>query len=426
MKKLLSPLLLFFVCISFFVNAQKVTYYEHIAPIIYKNCSFCHRPNQSAPFDLLTYEDIAKRAKMIDYVIDSRFMPPWRADTTYRRFVDERILTDEQVTQIKDWIKAGKPKGDIKKVPPKPDFYSRSGLGTPDLVIKLPNPFPLKGENRDTVVHFVLPYEIANDTNVRAFEFVPGNPKAVHHANAKVISTKNVPADHEWDFMKPDSFADFNMAYYDGWVPGALPRNWPEGFGFRMPKKGVVLLQVHYAPSSIAQEDQSQINIFFTDKRATRPLEVFNLGSNGGVAEPEPPLMLPPESVKSFTIRADVAKDLSYLYLNPHMHCLGKEMKAYAVPPKGDTIPLIWIKEWDFRWQDFYKPKNIIKIPKGSVIYVHATFDNTAANPANPNNPPKRVVQGPNTTDEMMSIIIMSVEYKEGDENIRLKSDLHY
>jgi hypothetical protein len=138
------------------------------------------------------------------------------------------------------------------------------------------------------------------------------------------------------------------------------------------------------------------------------------------VVSPSPNL----NSIKNFTVTAEVAKDLSYLALNPHMHFLGKEMKAFAVTPANDTIPLVWIKNWDFRWQEFYKPVSLIKIPKGSHINIYATFDNTSTNPSNQYDPPRQVVQGANSTDEMMSLIVMSVEYKYGDELIQLKPDL--
>jgi hypothetical protein len=302
-------------------------------------------------------------------------------------------------------------------------------------------------------------YSIPTDTNVLAFEFTPGNPKAVHHANTWVfpdtseydrfytrIYPELVPypaqiADTtplEMPFIIyipvldsniplstfPDFFPRVAPLYYDGWVPGTSARTWPEGFGFRLPSKGVIIMQLHYGPSPIELEDQSMVNIFFTDKKVTRMIESYNIGSSGGIAEPTPKLLLPPDSVRSFEITAETVKDLSYMALNPHMHFLGKEMKAFAITPDNDTIPLVWIRHWDFRWQEFYKPISLIRIPKGSLIKVFATFDNRSSNPSNQYSPPREIIQGPNSTDEMMSLIVMSVEYQPGDEKIFLKPDL--
>src|SRR5438034_1215009 len=57
-----------------------VTFNGEIAPIIYKNCSSCHRPGEAAPFPLLSYEDVVKKSKMIVKVTKSRSMPPWKAE----------------------------------------------------------------------------------------------------------------------------------------------------------------------------------------------------------------------------------------------------------------------------------------------------------------------------------------------------------
>jgi hypothetical protein len=152
-------------------------------------------------------------------------------------------------------------------------------------------------------------------------------------------------------------------------------------------------------------------------------IESYNIGSGGGIAEPEPKLILPPDSVKRFVVTTETTRDQSYLALNPHMHYLGKEMKAVAITPANDTIPLVWIRNWDFRWQEFYKPLSLIKIPKGSLIRITATFDNSAGNPENRNSPPRQVVSGAASTDEMMSLIVMSVDYEPGDEAVQLASD---
>lgn len=119
-----------------------------------------------------------------------------------------------------------------------------------------------------------------------------------------------------------------------------------------------------------------------------------------------------------------VSRDLSLLTLNPHMHLLGKSFLAYAVDTKGDTIPLIKIPRWDFRWQYFYTFKHMLRIPKGSTIYCEGEFDNTANNENNPFDPPQTIT-GYNgsmkTTDEMFQFIISYLVYQPGDEKMSLE-----
>ena len=437
-------------------NGQgKLTFYKDIRPIMLKNCVSCHRQGQSAPFPLVTYNDVVKHATTIKYATGTGYMPPWKADTAYRKFVDQRILTASEIEQIAQWIQNGAPAGDAP-AGDVPTLNTNSNLGKPDLILKASEQFTVPGINQDTVAYFVMHYTIPSDTNVVAFEFVPGDPRAVHHSNTWVFPEEseydrfyqqqqeflpsplllpNEPSPYDLllnalasvsfgeGFQYPAFFPKVHPLYYDGWVPGASARTWPPGFGFRLPSRGIVIMQLHYGPTAIERHDQSSVNIFFTDKTVTHMIESFNIGSGGGIAEPEPKLTLPPDSVKSFVVTTEITRDLSYLALNPHMHYLGKEMKAFAITPANDTIPLVWIKQWDFRWQEFYKPLSIIKIPQGSILKIFATFDNTANNPANHFSPPREVNGGSNSTDEMMSLIIMSTDYQQGDENILLRSD---
>ena len=89
----------------------------------------------------------------------------------------------------------------------------------------------------------------------------------------------------------------------------------------------------------------------------------------------------------------------------PHMHLLGKSMKAWAELPNGSVQPLIWVKDWDFNWQLNYLLKEPLSLPKGTVIKMESIYDNSSDNPFNPSNPPKRVRFGEETTDEMMLLI---------------------
>jgi hypothetical protein len=93
--------------------------------------------------------------------------------------------------------------------------------------------------------------------------------------------------------------------------------------------------------------------------------------------------------------------DLEVLGVTPHMHFLGKSMRVWATLPDASEVKLIRIDDWDFNWQGQYQFKQRVKLPKGTVIHLAAEFDNSAENPNNPNEPPKDVKWGEQTTDEM-------------------------
>src|SRR5947199_9436491 len=84
--------------------AQTVTYSEHIAPLLYNNCVKCHRPNQVAPFSLLTYEDAARHGRDMMIQTQSRYMPPWKPEPGWTAYRDERRLPPGQIAPIKPWV----------------------------------------------------------------------------------------------------------------------------------------------------------------------------------------------------------------------------------------------------------------------------------------------------------------------------------
>jgi hypothetical protein len=421
----------------------KVTFSEHIAPIIFTHCSKCHRPGEPGPFPLLRYSDVASRGQLIKAATQSRYMPPWPADPTYRHFVGENVLTQGQVALIARWVDQGTPQGDPRRQPKLPAFPKGSQLGKPDLVVRMPTPYHIAGDATDHFLSMKLPFSIPSDTFVRAIEFVPGNSKLVHHVNAHLVTYPDgtrrdltrgpwyVEAGHD----SPEALQRLDLRGDDGvtppltlsvtnYLPGALPTLYPEGIGgFRLTKKGYLLLHhIHYGPSTSDQTDRSYFNIFFDSLPPRRPTYTLLLGTLGR-SPVVPPLVVPPDSMKTFRTQFTLPVDISVLTINPHMHLLGKTFLAYAVTPTGDTIPLVRIKRWDFRWQYFYTFEKILKLPRGTTIYAEALYDNTVNNPNNPFHPPRVVrEQGGSmrTTDEMFQCIITMMPYQEGDENIRL------
>jgi hypothetical protein len=209
------------------------------------------------------------------------------------------------------------------------------------------------------------------------------------------------------------------------YLPGGVsPAGYPDRIGgWKLSRRGAFLLRdIHYGPSPVDTEDQSYFNVFFTDKPPVRPTMEMQLGTLG-ISEIIPPLIIPPNEIKTFTTKTVIDQDISILTVEPHMHLLGKSMKAFAATPDGQTIPLINIPKWDFRWQYFYTFPRMVKVPKGSTIAAIAVYDNTANNPNNPFSPPRTVI-GTNgsmrVTDEMFQFILRYLPYKPGDENISL------
>ncbi len=427
---------------------ENPTFSGDIAPLFYNNCVPCHRPGEAGPFSLITYKDIKKRSETIKYVVETRYMPPWPADPNYRHFVGERYLSDAQIEMLITWIDNGLPIGDSSNIPDPPDYPQGSQMGEPDMVIEMQDSFLIRGINLDHFVFIKIPFELERDTFIRLMEFVPGNRQLAHHMNghlinylphkkANHITGKNVVfpdslgalnAYKEMDIFNDDGSMPELKTLVCNYLPGVSPVVFPEDLGgFRVSKKATFFMQdMHYGPTSIDQWDKSKINIFFAKKRPKRIPHETQMGTLG-ISKIEPPLIIPPDTVMTFITKYQVSEAISLLMVNPHMHLLGREFKAYAVTLKKDTIPLVKIDKWDFRWQYYYKFQKMVKIPAGATLIAEGIFDNTLDNPFNPFFPP-RLVREPEksmkTTDEMFQFIFTYLPYEEGDENISLEVDL--
>lgn len=392
--------------------APTPTFAKDVAPILYRNCAGCHRPGEVGPFSLLDYKDAAKRAELLKEVTTARQMPPWPAEPGYGHFLNERRLTDAEVATIAAWADAGAPEGDPKDLPPAPTFPEGWQLGTPDLVLTVSEAFNVPADGPDLFRCFVVPIDLPENRTVAAVEFRPGNPKVVHHALFFLDSTG---AARKKDEASPGpGFPSFGGPGFlptgslGGWAPGSMPRRLADGLGLRLPKGSDLALQVHYHPSGKPETDRSTLGIYFTKAPAQR-IVVGQRLVNRQIDIP------PGEAHYQRTAQLEVPVDLKVIGITPHMHLIGREMKVRAIRPDGTEEPLIWIRDWDFNWQGQYTYAEPVRLPAGTRIELTASYDNSADNPRNPSDPPRRVRFGEQTTDEMLFCFLQVVPDRMAD-----------
>lgn len=425
--RLLNALLSFLMVLIFsHVGIGQITYTKDIAGIVYNKCTSCHRPGEIGPFPMTNYNEVKGRAGTIKYVVSNRYMPPWKANFEYQHYLSENYLTDEEIKAISDWVDGGMPYGNASEEPPLPIFPDGSSLGKPDLVLSFSQSHVHKGNRRDEYRYFVLPTGLTEDKVLKAIELRAGNKKIVHHAlffedtngKARQFDAKTP----EYGFEGVSGFTNDDVILYNqypGYAPGQKPLFFPDGIGQKLSKGSDLVLQVHYAPTSTDQLDSTTVNIFFAKKeeKVERMVDDEIMLPFHLVTGPWS-FVIFANTKKTFEGRMTILEDRSLMGIFPHMHMLGKSWEVWLEKPNGTKENLIKIDNWDFNWQSNYYFKKYIVAPKGSVIIAKATYDNTKDNPVNPNNPPKNVSWGENTTDEMFYLPILSVPYQKGDENI--------
>ncbi len=392
-----------------------VTYNRDIAPILIAHCVECHRPGEVAPFSLLTYEDAAKRATFLAEITSTRAMPPWKAEIGHGRFLGERRLTDQQISLLDRWAKSGVAEGDAADKPPLPNFPSGWRLGKPDLELTAPDSITVPAGGEDVFQHWIIPLDLPEDKTVVGFEFRPGNPAVVHHS---ILFLDSSGMGRQKDAETPEpgytTFGSIGIptaGIIGVWTPGMTPRFFPNGSGMVVRKGTDLVLQLHMHPSGKEETDRSSVALYFADKPVERTLSrsPFVVGSI---------LIDIAAGDANHTVHSSVTvpTDITLISILPHMHLIGKDMKLTATLPDGREESLIWIKDWNFYWQDNYVYHEPLKLPAGTKLDIVCHYDNSADNPLNPKSPPERVFFGNGSSDEMCFGIFQLIVDNPRDE----------
>ena len=391
--------------------AAQVTFARDVAPIVFEHCVPCHRADEVGPFPLTSYREVRQRASQIADVTARRIMPPWKARGP-TAFLGARTLTDAQIATLRDWVAGGALEGNPSDLRPLPEAISGWRLGVPDLVVRMPQPYMLAPDGADVFRTFAIPIPTTTMKYVRAIEFNPGTARAVHHANLGVDRTRSSRHLDDLDAepgysggMVPD--ASYPPGHMLGWTPGQRPRPSPEGSAWRLDAGSDLVVQLHLQPTGRPEPVQVSVALFFTDRPPTRTPIGLRLGSQTIDIAPGA------EYVVTDSYRLPV--DVEVHAIQPHAHNLGRRMQASATLPDGSTRGLIEIDDWDFRWQDVYRYAAPILLPRGTTISMRFVYDNSAANPRNPFNPPRRIVWGQNTSDEMGDLWIQVIPTTPAD-----------
>jgi Tfp pilus assembly protein PilF/mono/diheme cytochrome c family protein len=393
-----------------------VTFNRDVAPLVFANCSTCHRPGGSASFSLLTYADVKRRAQAIATATLTRYMPPWKPEAGAGEFVDVRRLTDAQIDVFQQWLAQGTVEGDPAQLPPLPSWSSEWSLGKPDLVLTMDRPYSLRAGGEDMYRHFVIPIPIPANRYIKAWEFRPGNPRVVHHATMEIDRSG---ASRGLDERDPEPGYEGLIAhsaaapdgYFLDWAPGHTPYVAPAGMAIPLQPASDLVLMLHLRPSGKPESVQASIALYFTDAAPTRVPALLRLTRQD---------LDIPRGEKSFVVTSSyvlpVAVDL--ITVQPHAHYLARQVESSATLPDGSTKRLLSITDWDFNWQGVYRYVTPVPLPAGTSVSMRWTYDNSADNPFNPGRPPKRVRYGQRTSDEMSELWFQVVPGSQKDRDI--------
>jgi tetratricopeptide (TPR) repeat protein/mono/diheme cytochrome c family protein len=386
------------------------TYASDIEPILQRQCVGCHRTGDIAPFSLESYDDARSRGRAIADATARRYMPPWKPAAGYGGpFVGARGLTDDEIGTIAKWVESGMPRGEGS--PAQPERLAEWRLGPPDLVVTLDNPYILAGDGPDIFRNFAIPVPLAGEKYVAAVDFSPGG-RAIHHVNIR-FDQSAASRERDAEDRTPGYDGAISMSarypdgYFLGWTPGQSPLRSAPGMAWRLAPGTDLVLQMHLRRTGKPEEIRPRVAFYFTAEAPTRTPLALRLGKqNIDIAPGEQYLI-----ADAYQLPVDV----ELLAIHPHAHYRAREIRATADLPDGTRRWLLRIDDWDFNWQDVYRFAAPVALPKGTTIRMLFSYDNSETNPRNPDRPPRRVIFGQNSTDEMGDLWLQVVTATDAD-----------
>ncbi|MBY0488840.1 MAG: cytochrome c [Gemmatimonadaceae bacterium] len=401
---------------------------KDVAPVLYKNCASCHRPGGIGPFSMLDADTVKAYAKDIRDAVSTGYMPPWHADGPRGVFSNDRRLADLDRQAILRWIDDGAKVGNKRALPPTPVFDSQWEIGTPDAVFTMNEPFTVPASGTVEYQYFEIPTNFTEDKWVQAIEIMPGSREVVHHvlvyarapqapppagaaapgaaspgsgapAAARPAAKPAVEFDANNEFTDPPRKDPRNAPpmrvgnLIGTTAPGTNVVRFPEGTALRVRAGTTLVFQMHYTAHGHERQDRTSVGFQFA-KAAPQEQVIASNFLNGKFTLPagQKDVMVP----STITINEPVK-----IYgLFPHTHLRGTRWQYTLEKPDGTSEIILDVPRYDFNWQTYYMFAKPLEIPAGAKITSKAWYDNSAANPHNPD-PKVDVRWGDQTWEEM-------------------------
>ena len=387
------------------------TFSKDVAPILYNNCTNCHRPGEIGPMSLLTYADARPWAKAIATRVGNGTMPPWHADPSHGEYLNDRRLSAKDKETLLQWVSDGAPEGDPTDLPPQPKYAEGWMIGQPDVVLTMQEDYPIPITGTLEYKFFEVPTNFTEDTFIQGVEVRPGNRAVVHHVIVYMRSPQPQPRLTAFSFAPgmnksptPEQIKakrDLNDrpaprvlgGWLGGFAPGQGVRVYQAGTALRVPAGSVLIISMHYTANGKETTDRTSVGLVLAKEPPRRevlvvPLQNQNFTLKAGAPETR------------VDAEMTLQQDVTLWSALPHTHVRGKRWEIAAVSPDGEAKTILGVPKYDFNWQTDYVFKEPLRLAKGTKLRTSAWYDNSPANKSNPD-PTVDVTWGDQTWEEM-------------------------
>jgi mono/diheme cytochrome c family protein len=380
-------------------DAAQVTFARDVAPILQKNCQQCHQPGSIGPMSLTTFEEVRPWARAIKQRVVAGEMPPYRYDrhVGIQDLKYDLRLTEAEIQTIARWVDSGSPLGNRADLPapltfPDPNEWAfAKTFGAPDVIVKT-KPFSLPARGQDVWWRPIVPTGVTQDRCIKAVSVKPSlkGRAAAHHANSELVEFDQKTG----EYKETERVSEYALGKAGEIVPADSCRT--------LPANSLVRWDVHYYPTGEEIVDdviEMAIWLYPEDHQGKykQNLRNYSLLMKGSELEIAPNGLAMTQGFHSFKTPVRIDS------FQPHGHfrLVAKTLEIFY-PETGKLEMISSVSNWTNNWHTshIYEDDAAPLVPKGAVLVITGYYDNTAANPQNPD-PEQWVGPGSRTADEM-------------------------
>jgi hypothetical protein len=374
------------------IDPEDVTYLRDVEPIIRTKCTPCHSPGGPAPFSLLSYQDVQKRANQVAIALIDRTMPPNRATSDVGPFSYIPAVSPDEIAKIHQWSTQGQVRGTGEELSA-PEQKRRWRLGEPDVIVEPNVPYNTQADDRPhwRVYRVRLPH--FEGKILKAIDINPDVPSVIRHVQVALSGPPDGPT------AGPGSIPIHSLV--GTWSYGYHSIVLPEEAGIDLTGVDEFVLHVFVQPSGRRESAGLAVGLHF----------------GGGNIEPQiiplriPQGHIPPSPAYMASSRITIPIDIKLLSLIPDFRDLASEITILAFKPDGSIVRLFHLEGWSTYWIGAYRYLSPVHLPAGTSITLDVRYNNSTHNVQNLSNVPTRVPIGVAAGEEPGSVALQALAY---------------
>jgi hypothetical protein len=371
-------------------QSSEVTFHKDIEPILQRSCQNCHRDGGAGPMPLVTYDQVAPFAGLIEYKTALRdragAMPPWymEKDIGIQEFKDDPSLNDEELALISTWARSGTPKGDTADAPQALVFDDslKWKAGEPDLVVVMNEVTKLAGTPDWWGEIDYIPKNLEEDRYVKSVEVVEVNDVNNQAGTGRdTVGGAYIFHHMIWGTAMLDENGERGSAISLPWPVHEVGRNadiFDQDAG-RLLKAGssIVSDSVHMHSNGRDTTAHMEVGFRFHPVGYEPKYQTAFIGLGNGV-DISITGNAKDQELHAYTVLNQHTKVVTF---EPHLHAPGERMCLEAI--WGYTVETLSCVGYDHNWVRGYPyAENAAPLlPKGTILHIVGYMNNTETNP---------------------------------------------